>query len=269
MSSTSNSLFHSPHKSHTKTQFNTVAPEYDAGPGCFAHFGRRLVVAAEVQPGQRVLDVASGRGAVLFPCAERVGHTGQVLGIDLADEMVRITDAQVAQRGMSGRVQVMDAEHLDFEDATFDRVLCGFGVMFFPDQLRALSEFRRVTKSGGRIALSTWKVSQTSEIEAAMTELGMQRAEQVGWITEPDDLSKLLVTAEFSDVSVTVDAHSFRYSDVDEYWRQARGTGMRRMLDGLDSTEATHLRGALTRRVNKGQGEFYSVSTALIAVASR
>jgi ubiquinone/menaquinone biosynthesis C-methylase UbiE len=60
-------------KARAKTQFNTVAAEYDAGPGCFAHFGRRLVTAAEIQPGQRVLDVASGRGAVLFPCAERVG----------------------------------------------------------------------------------------------------------------------------------------------------------------------------------------------------
>ena len=256
-------------KSHAKI-FNTVAAEYDAGPGCFAYFGRQLVTAAEVHAGQRVLDVASGRGAVLFPCAERVGQTGQVLGIDLADEMVRITNAEIAQRGMSGQVQVMDAEHLDFEDATFDRVLCGFGVMFFPDQLRALSEFRRVTKSGGRLALSTWKVSQTSEIEAAMAELGMHRPKQPGWITEPDDLAKLLVTAEFSDVSVTVDTHSFRYADADEYWRQARGTGMRRMLDGLDSAEAARLRGALTRRVNPdGQREFYSVSTALIAVASR
>ena len=61
----------------------------------------------------------------------------------------------------------MTAEHLDFPDATFDRVLCGFGMMFFPDQLRAFGEFRRVVKSGGRLAVSTWRVSQTSEIEAA------------------------------------------------------------------------------------------------------
>ena len=54
-------------KARAKTQFNTVAAEYDAGPGCFAHFGRRLVSAAKIQSGQRVLDVASGRGAVLFP----------------------------------------------------------------------------------------------------------------------------------------------------------------------------------------------------------
>jgi ubiquinone/menaquinone biosynthesis C-methylase UbiE len=86
----------------------------------------------------------------------------------------------------------MDAEHLDFADSTFDRVLCGFGIMFFSDQLRALGEFRRVLKSGGRLAVSTWRVSEASEIEAAMVELGMHRAKQPGWITEPDELSKLL-----------------------------------------------------------------------------
>jgi ubiquinone/menaquinone biosynthesis C-methylase UbiE len=254
-------------KARAKTQFNTVAAEYDAGPGCFAHFGRRLVAAAEIQPGQRVLDVASGRGAVLFPCAEQVGQTGEVVGVDLADEMVRATNAEASQRGIAGRVQVMDAEHLDFADATFDRVLCGFGIMFFPDQLRALGEFRRVMKCGGRLAVSTWRVSQTSEIEAAMAELGMHRAKQPGWITEPDDLSKLLMTAGFTDVFVKVDSHSFRYVDVEEYWRQARGTGMRRILDELNAADAERLRGALTRRVSPERPkEFYSTSTALIAV---
>lgn len=128
-------------KARAKTQFNTVAIEYDAGPGCFAHFGRRLVSAAEIQPGQRVLDVASGRGAVLFPCAEQVGKAGEVIGVDLADEMVRATNEEGARRGMSGRVQVMDAEHLDFPDGTFDRVLCGFWIMFFPISCEHLMNF--------------------------------------------------------------------------------------------------------------------------------
>ena len=94
--------------------------------------------------------------------------------------MVRATNADASQRGIPARVQVMDAEHLDFAEATFDRVLCGFGIMFLPDQLRALGEFRRVMKSGGRLAVSTWRVSQTGEIEAAMVELGIHRAKQPG-----------------------------------------------------------------------------------------
>jgi O-methyltransferase/aklanonic acid methyltransferase len=110
-------------KGQVRTQFNTIAEDYDAGPGCFAHFGRRLVTEAEIQPGQRVLDVACGRGAVLFPCADRVGGAGEVIGIDLADEMVRATNEEAARRGIPARVQAMDTENLDFPDAAFDRLI--------------------------------------------------------------------------------------------------------------------------------------------------
>src|SRR5580700_5807231 len=147
-------------KGQIKTVFNKVAAEYDAGPGCFAHFGRRLVAFADIEPGQRLLDVASGRGAVLFPSVERVGPTGDVVGIDFADEMVRAANEEGARRGLTARVRVMDAEHLEFPNATFDRVLCGFGIMFFPNQHRALAEFRRVLKPSGRLAVSTWRISQ-------------------------------------------------------------------------------------------------------------
>jgi len=257
-------------KSHARNQFNTIAADYDLGPGCFAHFGRRLVAEAAIEPGHRVLDIASGRGAVLFPCSEQLARNGEVIGIDLADEMVRVANEEAARLGISARVRVMDAEHLAFPDATFDRVLCGFGIMFFPDQARALAEFGRVLKPGGRIALSTWRVPQTSELESAMTEVAMQPLRPPGWITEPDVLSKLLAAAGFTEISVKGDSHSFRYSDIDEYWRQARGTGMRSALDTLTASDAAGLRDALRRRVNPdGPGQFCSTSTALIATASR
>jgi ubiquinone/menaquinone biosynthesis C-methylase UbiE len=66
--------------------FDRLAPEYDAaGPGCFAYFGLRLVEEVGIPAGERVLDVASGRGAVLFAAAEKVGPTGTAVGIDLAE----------------------------------------------------------------------------------------------------------------------------------------------------------------------------------------
>ena len=64
--------------------------------------------------------------------------------------MVRATNEEAERRGLGIPVRVMDAEQLDFPDAEFDRVLCGFGVMFFPHLDQALAEFRRVLKPGGR-----------------------------------------------------------------------------------------------------------------------
>ena len=87
-------------KAQTRALFNTIVSEYDqAGPGCFAHFGRRLIDAAGVAPGHAVLDIATGRGAVLFPAAERVGSTGHVIGIDLTDGMIDATNTEAARRG--------------------------------------------------------------------------------------------------------------------------------------------------------------------------
>jgi ubiquinone/menaquinone biosynthesis C-methylase UbiE len=254
-------------KAQTRTQFNALAPDYDSGPGCFAHFGRRLVDAAGVAPGQRVLDIASGRGAVLLPAAERVGNAGAVVGIDLAEEMARLTNDAAARRGLNAHVRVMDAERLDFPDASYDRVLCGFGIMFFPDQPRALGEARRVLKSGGRIGVSTWHQTQNHELEAVLAGFGVTMPRQPGWITEADALSRLLMHAGFADVHVATEAQRFRYADADEYWRQAHGTGMRRALDALDAATTERVRAALTERL-RAIG-FTSTASALIATASR
>ena len=171
-------------KAQTKNLFNAVAPTYDEGPGCFAHFGRRLVDLVGVEPGQRVLDVASGRGAVLFPAAERVSAKGEAIGVDLSDEMAKATNEEAASRSLVARVSVGDAEELDFADASFDRVLCGFGVMFFPDQDRALRQMHRVLKPSGRLGVSTWQVHQAAEISVVLSQLGLRiGSAPPGWIT--------------------------------------------------------------------------------------
>ena len=138
--------------------FSRAASEYDqVGPRFFAHFGRRLVEVAQVAAGESVLDVAAGRGAALFPAAGQVGPGGRVVGIDLAQGMVDETSTAIRAQGLTNaEARRMDAEHLDFPDATFDVVLCGFAVFFFPNLTATLAEFRRVLKPGGRLAVSTW-----------------------------------------------------------------------------------------------------------------
>jgi hypothetical protein len=95
----------------------------------------------------------------------------------------------------------------------------------------------------------------------------MKREQAPGWIAEPEKLSSLLIRAGFTDVSVRIESHSFQYVDVEEYWQQARGTGLRRTLDNLDPEDAERLLTALRRRVCSGAAKaFSSVSTALIGL---
>jgi SAM-dependent methyltransferase len=143
-------------KQRVAALYTRVAADYGAGgPPFFAHAGRRLVDLAAVSPGERVLDVATGRGAALFPAAERIGPTGHAVGIDLAAGMVECTRAEIIRRGLlNTEVLQMDAEHLAFRPSAFVRVLCSFAVFFFPDVPGILAELRRVLRRGGTVAFA-------------------------------------------------------------------------------------------------------------------
>jgi ubiquinone/menaquinone biosynthesis C-methylase UbiE len=138
--------------------FSRSASTFDrGGPRIFSHFGQRLVDLAQIAPGADVLDVAAGRGAVLFPAARQVGPHGRVVRIDLSTDMVRETTAEMQSFGWQhAAMHQMDAEQLDFPDASFDWVLCGFALWFFPQPYRALTEFFRVLRPGGGIGITTW-----------------------------------------------------------------------------------------------------------------
>lgn len=260
-------------KAQTRAIFERIAPDYDlAGPGCFAHYGRRLVEVVGVEPGQRVLDVATGRGAVLFPAAERVGAAGEVIGIDLAEGMVRAAHTAVTRRHLPARVRVMDAEQLDFPDGSFDAVLCGFGIMFFPNLPGALAEFRRVLKPGGRLGVSTWRITQTADLDAVLAQIGI--ADVAGNhvpFRDPAYVERALVAAGFAAVRVHDDPATFRFADLTEYWQTARGTGLRRWLDQLDAAQAERVATALAERLqSRHQADgFYLPAEALLATASR
>jgi len=140
-------------KRATAGLYDCVAARY--GAGLFGRAGARLVDLASIPPGARILDVATGRGAVLFPAAERVGPTGHVLGIDLSAKMVHETAAEIRRRDLRNvEVRVMDAEALSLPSTSFDFALCSFAIFIFPDLARALAELRRVLRAGGTLGVA-------------------------------------------------------------------------------------------------------------------
>jgi ubiquinone/menaquinone biosynthesis C-methylase UbiE len=118
---------------------------------------QRLLQRAELRPGERVLDVACGTGLVTFPAAEAVGATGEVIGTDISDEMVRVCRETAARRGVAHvRFERMEAETIAFPDASFDAVLCGLGLMYVTDFEGSVREIARVLREGGRASVAVW-----------------------------------------------------------------------------------------------------------------
>lgn len=118
---------------------------------------RKLLDAASLQPGERVVDVAAGTGLVSLEAAARVAPGGHVLGTDLSEEMVRRARELARWRGVeNASFERMDASALDVPDDGLDAALCALGLMYVPEPEAALAEMRRVTRPGGRIVAAVW-----------------------------------------------------------------------------------------------------------------
>lgn len=120
-------------------------------------FTDTLLTISQLAPGQRVLDLASGTGDPALMVAARVGPAGHVVATDLAPQMLAIARANAARAGLQNlSYETVDAHALPYADASFDRVTCRLGVMFFWDCPRALGEIRRVLKPGGIASFIAW-----------------------------------------------------------------------------------------------------------------
>ncbi|MCU1587590.1 MAG: ubiE 4 [Frankiales bacterium] len=144
-----------------------MAETYDRmmGPVTFQPYADRLAaVARELQP-QRVLELAAGSGIVTAALLEALPDAA-VTATDLNEGMVSYGRGRVPDATW----QNADAQDLPFRDASFDVVVCAFGVMFFPDRVRAYAEMARVLVPGGRCLISIWDVLASSSFESAVTD---------------------------------------------------------------------------------------------------
>ncbi len=115
--------------------------------------GPRLVEAAGIGPGMRVLDVAAGTGNASIPAAQ----TGaDVVASDLTPELLEAGRARAQAAGVELEWTEADAENLPFEDESFDVVMSSIGAMFAPNHQRVADELARVAKPGGTVALLSW-----------------------------------------------------------------------------------------------------------------
>ena len=108
---------------------------------------------ARVGPGSRVLDVAAGAGDQTIAAARRVGPAGCVLATDISSNLLAFAAADAKKLGLANvECRRMDGEELDVPASSFDAVISRVGLIYFPDQHKALTGMHRALKPGGRVA---------------------------------------------------------------------------------------------------------------------
>src|SRR5579864_8275758 len=131
----------------------TEAERFDS---MLAPFGRRLLTAAALEPGERVLDVGCGNGAISLEAARAVAPGGRVSGLDLSASMLGVARLRAAEQGIDVDFVQGDAQVASF-DEPFDVVLSRFGVMFFDDPQVAFANLAKAARSGGRLCFVCWQ----------------------------------------------------------------------------------------------------------------
>jgi phosphatidylethanolamine/phosphatidyl-N-methylethanolamine N-methyltransferase len=161
--------------------YDRWAPVYDLVFGAVFERGRRAAIAAAERIGGRIIEVGVGTG-ISLPDYSRANR---IVGVDISEAMLHKARERVAELGLDHveALEVMDAEHLEFPDDSFDVVVAQYVVTAVPNPEAALNEFARVLRPGGEIIILT-RLGADGGARKTVEHLIAPAARKLGWRTE-------------------------------------------------------------------------------------
>jgi ubiquinone/menaquinone biosynthesis C-methylase UbiE len=213
--------------------------------GFWDRFGRASVDRLELLPGATVLDACAGSGASALPAAERVGPSGKVVAVDLADNLLELARAKADRHG----IHHLETRHGDIEDyppGAFDAVIIVFGLFFLPDMAAATTALWRLVAPGGQLGVTTWGPRlfepANSEFWDAVDRVRPDLTRSYNpWdaLTDPEAVGALLARAGAEDARVEAVAGSHTLRSPEDFWTIVQGSGYRATHDAM-SVEERH-----------------------------
>jgi SAM-dependent methyltransferase len=204
------------YKTTTRAQWQDAAEAWHRwGPTIEDWLGpatERMLDAAGIGAGNRVLDVAAGAGGQTLAAARRVGPTGHVLATDISPAILAYAAKAATDAGLSNiATRELDGEHLTVDESSFDAVISRVGLIYFPDQAAALAGMHAALKPGGRISAVAYSTAERNGFFAIPVGIIRRRAQlpppaagQPGPFSlgGPGIAERVLVQAGFRDVTV-------------------------------------------------------------------
>ena len=197
-----------------------------------------------------MLDVACGSGASALPAAERVGPSGSVLAVDLADRLLALGRAKAAARGFAHLAfRQANMQQLDAPADSFDAVICVFGIFFVSDMSSLVASLWRLVRTGGELAITTWGPRMFEPASALFWQAVQRERPELyrafnPWdrITDPEALRQVLREGGVKVAQIVPEAGIQALRSPEDFWTVVLGSGYRDTIDHLepDAGERVH-----------------------------
>jgi ubiquinone/menaquinone biosynthesis C-methylase UbiE len=249
------------YKINARDNWNVVAFEYDndwasEDRGPFRSTAE-LVRVADIKPGDFVLDVACGTGAVARQAARWLHSSGMLVGIDFSREALKIARTSAPE----GHLAEMDAENIGLR-IKFDKILCQYALMFFPDPARVLARLMTLMKEGGRLAVTVHGTPERVPYFSTIMEPVLRyipdfrprETPTVHRFGKPEDLRQVISAAGFSEVSIDEFIFEYRAGCFDEYWQDYMSTtaaSIRPQLESMGEQIVSAIRSEAEKKAKK------------------
>ncbi len=276
------------YKDTTREQWNSAAEAWDQwgtllnawlGPSTEAMFDMM-----GLKQGQSVLDIAAGAGEQSIAASHRVGPSGKVLATDISPKILEFADKAAQKAGLKNiQTKVMDGENLDVPEASFDTVISRVGLIYFPDQQKALQEMKRALKPGGKIGAIVYSTPENNQFFSIPVSIIRRRAQlpppQPGQpgpfsLGSPGVIEKVYLQAGFSDVQVKLISSPVQLPTAEDCVRFEKESfgALHQMMSSLSSSQKEETWTEILSELKKFEASdkgFSGPCEILVAVATK